>query len=124
VDAASVPGALVLVSNGVYQIGGRIANTSLTNRLVLQKPVTVQSVNGPAVTAILGQGPVGDSAIRCAYLSNHATLSGFTFYKARRQFSMIQAEAAFIVRRPEKPFPIALLPSTWRSTARVPQVGL
>ena len=78
VDAASVPGAVVLVSNGVYQTGGRIANSSLTNRLALEKPVTVQSVNGPAVTAILGQGPAGDSAIRCVYMSNHSTLSGFT----------------------------------------------
>jgi PKD repeat protein len=78
VDAASVPGAVVLVSNGVYQTGGRIANSSLTNRLALEKPVTIQSVNGPAVTAILGQGPVGDSAIRCVYMSNHSALSGFT----------------------------------------------
>ncbi len=82
VDAAVVPGALVLVTNGVYTTGGRAVHETMTNRVAVDKPVILRSVNGPESTVILGfQLPDktnGDGAIRCVYLTNGACLSGFT----------------------------------------------
>jgi hypothetical protein len=77
VDAV-IYGVHILVTNGIYQSGGRVMYGALTNRVVINKPVVIQSVNGPAVTVIQGNPVIGDSAVRCAYLTNNATLSGFT----------------------------------------------
>jgi len=82
VDAAT-PGDEILVTNGLYATGGRAMGTDLlTNRVALNKPLTVRSVNGPEVTVIKGYqvpGAVnGPGAIRCAYLSGGSVLSGFT----------------------------------------------
>ncbi len=76
VDAA-VDGDEIVVTNGVYQTGAR-AVYGMSNRVAVTKPVTVRSVDGPAYTSIVGSGPIGDNAIRCAYLTNGAVLAGFT----------------------------------------------
>ena len=88
-DAASIAsfGDMVLVTNGVYQYGGY--NLSGSNRVYVANNVTVQSVNGPAGTSIMGyQVPGttnGANAVRCAYVNVGGTLSGFTLTNGATQ---------------------------------------
>jgi hypothetical protein len=78
IDAASA-GEIVWVTNGIYATGGKVKTTTLTNRIALDKALTVQSVNGPFVTIIQGNGNGdGGKAVRCAWLTNGAVLKGFT----------------------------------------------
>ncbi len=78
IDASS-DGDQIWVTNGIYQTGGRVMAGDLTNRVALNKAVTVQSVNGPWVTIIQGAGATnGTAAVRCAWLTNNAALIGFT----------------------------------------------
>lgn len=81
VDAAFV-GGTVLVSNGVYRAGGHVVYLSQTNRVAIDKTLTVRSVNGPAATIIEGAldsfTTMGTNAIRGVYMTNSTTLSGFT----------------------------------------------
>lgn len=79
IDAAAA-GDTVLVSNGVYATGGTYLDT-VTNRVVINKPITVQSVNGPGVTTIQGaKDPINinrPGAVRCV-LMEEGVLDGFT----------------------------------------------
>ena len=78
VDSA-LSGDTVLVSNGVYETGARaMPGLIVSNRVVIDKPLVVQSLNGPAVTTIRGNGPSGSNAVRCVWMTNGATLAGFT----------------------------------------------
>ncbi len=101
VDVAAV-GEQVVVTNGLYAIGGRAAGTNLLlNRVVVNKPLSLKSVNGPQFTIIKGKkgagsGGLGDDAIRCVYLTNGALLSGFTLTNgATRSWSQDYAQDQF-----------------------------
>jgi len=74
VDAASA-GDEILVTNGSYTAGGKAVG-GITNRVAIDKAVTVRSVHGPQFTLISGNGVPG--SVRCVYLANGARLSGFT----------------------------------------------
>jgi hypothetical protein len=80
VDAA-VAGDQILVTNGVYQTGGKGDPFLSSSRVAVDKSVTIQSVNGPQVTAI--QGAYGT---RCVFLGNGAALAGFTLANGNLSF--------------------------------------
>ena len=69
----STNGDLILVTNGVYQTGGTLTSDGTTNRVAITNALSLESVNGPAVTVI-----DGGSVMRCIYLVNNTVLSGFT----------------------------------------------
>ncbi len=76
-------GDCVMVTNGVYDTGETtLPGHSLANRLVIDKPITVQGFNGPDHTFIVGAADSsatnGPGSVRGVYLTTHAVLSGFT----------------------------------------------
>jgi len=79
VDAAGV-GDIVLVTNGVYATGARPAvSWGVSNRVVILRPLTLRSVNGPEATIIAGHGPKGFDAIRCIHAGDDGVVvDGFT----------------------------------------------
>ncbi len=84
IDDAWEGATRVLVSNGVYDTGGRVGSELPTNRVLLDKPLVLESVNGPDVTFIIGQpstntGGYGYDAIRCLGATTGSLISGFTF---------------------------------------------
>ena len=90
VDAAgSVAGATVLVADGVYNTGVRVTpGYAALNRVIITNNITVQSVNGPAFTYIVGEeatgGGTGSNAVRGVYMST-GHLSGFTITNGHTQ---------------------------------------
>jgi len=77
VDATFV-GGTIIVSNGIYEVGQRIAYGTSSSRVALTRQMTLQSANGPEVTVIKGANPNGPNAVRCVTLTNGCALSGFT----------------------------------------------
>jgi len=89
VDVANA-GDFIVVSNGTYNAGGRVVSGTMTNRVVIDKAVTVQSVNGSDSTIVAGLPGTGgylSSGIRCVYLTNGATLIGFTLTNGATRLS-------------------------------------
>ena len=80
----TLAGDTVFVTNGDYSTGGLTnypTGSILTTRVALVSAITVRSVNGPAVTRIVGTRDgdgCGPAAVRGAYLANNAALIGFT----------------------------------------------
>jgi len=85
-DAVDVAqdGDLVLVSNGLYNSGSRVTpNAHLHSRVVITNAITVQSLNGPDVTVIVGAadpetGARGSNAVRGVCIGSGASMFGFT----------------------------------------------
>jgi hypothetical protein len=79
---SAAAGDIVLVTNGIYANGGLIMAGDLINRVALNKPITVTSVNGYLATVIQGawdpSSKTGPGAVRCVYVSDGALLNGFT----------------------------------------------
>ena len=75
---ANIPGGVVLVEDGTYDTGGFAVDGGPTNRVAVTNALTIISVHGPDYASIVGHGPCGPDAVRCAYLAADARLSGFT----------------------------------------------
>ncbi|MEM7394942.1 MAG: hypothetical protein AAF492_21630, partial [Verrucomicrobiota bacterium] len=93
------PGRTVLVTNGVYNQGGRLIAPSQWSRVVISNEIKVISVNGPEFTIIEGNGRIDEGEfvdeeiiiggvvddgpwegepMRCVSLLGMTVLSGFT----------------------------------------------
>ncbi|MDD3603724.1 MAG: choice-of-anchor Q domain-containing protein, partial [Kiritimatiellae bacterium] len=86
IDASSLDAnPLVLVSNGIYSTGAAYADDETHCRIVITNGAVVRSVNGPEVTVILGGGPMGSNAIRCAFVGDGGVLDGFSLTNGHTQ---------------------------------------
>jgi hypothetical protein len=83
IDVAASDG-VILVTNGVYSVGGKVVMGAgyNSNRVVLDKPLVVTSAGGPLQTVIEGAwDPLttnGLFAVRCALVVSNSSLAGFT----------------------------------------------
>ena len=80
---ATIAGDIVLVNDGTYNVGTTVTpGYSLNNRVCISNAITVQSLNGKAVTIIEGAeatgGGTGTGAVRGVYMSGGCTIEGFT----------------------------------------------
>ena len=78
IGVATEEGVLILVTNGVYDTGSVVVGDGVPCRVAITNQVRVQSVNGSDETFIVGAGPMGANAVRCAYVASNAYLMGFT----------------------------------------------
>lgn len=81
--AANIPGGVVRVADGIYDLGGATVNGVSDNRIAITNVLDVISEHGPSHAWIVGQGPCGDTAVRCAYVRSGARLVGFTLTGGR-----------------------------------------
>jgi hypothetical protein len=91
VDEANA-GDEILVGDGLYATGGRAVGANvLLNRVAVNKPLSLRSVNGPASTIIQGAnvaaGANVQEAVRCVYLVDGASLVGFTLTNGATRMS-------------------------------------
>ena len=81
---AAAGGDFIWVNDGFYENGSGtssapgLGSPTVTNRVAINKSITVQSINGPAATYISGSG-----IYRCVYLNNNAALNGFTLLEGK-----------------------------------------
>jgi len=90
VDVA-VDGDTVLVTNGIYNVGGAMTPSGmLPNRVVITNNIVVRSVNGVSVTIIQGSGTNAydtANAMRCVYMTK-GVLDGFTLRDGATVYSL------------------------------------
>jgi hypothetical protein len=78
-----VDGDTVFVTNGIYNTGQVIVDSPIgTNRICVDKAITVQSINGPINTVI-----DGDENIRCVFMTNGCSLIGFMVTNGLAEYS-------------------------------------
>ncbi len=80
-------GGTVLVSNGLYALGG--AELFSSNRVAITNAMTVRSMNGPTQTVIQGVASTGLDAMRGAYVGKGARLEGFSLVGGRSRGSSV-----------------------------------
>jgi len=74
----AVDGDTVVVTSGVYSAGGKVTPGEFSmNRVCIENNITVSSLYGKVWTTIVGRGPAGEGAVRCAYVGC-GLLAGFT----------------------------------------------
>lgn len=74
----TIAGDTVYVTNGTYDTGARAyPGDPATNRVCITNAITLRSVNGREVTIIQGSDTMKPYC-RCVFMTNAATLTGFT----------------------------------------------